>query len=133
MKDSKIIQEETSQINKNLPECVSFENARPKLNDSNKAILEFIKIKLEKKEPIRRADVTDLYVRTLFPNLTKKNLFEEKTYCRWTEKTTYRSWTFEQQKERFAIKNKALMWFKNNLATVILKGRLIVLPIIEIE
>ena len=137
-------------IKENYNTIVSFEKYTPKITDSNKIILSFLKDSYKNKSIIKKEDVYNLYCIWKFGkgDMTNKKKFyygyyDELIYHnlitgeKRTKKTHGRIYTKEfMSKEEYINKynNKAsmLLWFKNNLGSVILKGKLVVLPIIEI-
>jgi hypothetical protein len=97
-----------------------------------KLVVGLIKECVEQKKPITREDIIKIY--TEFYIKTGKK-FKEYEWLGWTN-TPQERW-FEVDRDRFSkhwkTSNNAKQWFKNNLAAAIIAGKLLVIPVIEIE
>lgn len=89
---------------------------------------------VKEKRPITRESIIRLFLHSKYPKSTKANLFvEEYTIYRPIYKKVNNSYTLEEMENRSEIKAKAVAWYKTNLGSVIVKGKLIILPIIDVE
>lgn len=131
----------TELIKENHTEIVSFDSYKPKLTDANKLILKFLKDAYENKTIISKDDICELYIKWKFQNPNKIPHYKDNWGNYWSEyhKSHIRSnkriltyITKEVWLNKWGNKTKCVQWFKNNLGAVILKGKLVVLPIIEI-
>ncbi len=136
--------------NNTTTEIVSFESYKPKVTDANKIILNFLRDSYANKKVINKGDIFNLYCLWKFGEgeMTNKKKYTYGYYdCLYYhdtntgEKRTKRVhgriygkdfMTKEEYINTYGNKPKMLTWFKINLGAVILKGRLVVLPIIEI-
>ena len=128
--------QDISNSNNNLS-VVSFAESKPKLTSANKLILALLKEACENKSVITRDNIFNLYWIWKFGDVEKiKKTSREGTYSRLLDKWTYAwietEYTKKQYFNLYTIKPQALEWFKKNLGAVILKGRLVVLPVIDI-
>lgn len=141
--ENKIIKNSTTQI-------ISFDSYKPKITDANKLILEFLKSSYENKKIICKNDIYNIYCFWKFGEgkMTNKRKYTYDYYDQifyhdtsTGEKRTKKVYgkiysneimTKEEYINSFGNKTKSIGWFKNNLGAVILKGKLVVLPVIEI-
>jgi hypothetical protein len=106
--------------------AASFERKLNKITDGQKRILNLLNENIKSGEPITMNQIIDIYFQTVSDNgdtiRIRYNLgWEQKTYCKYADKNDPE------------IRIKAINWFKNNLGSCIIKGRLLAIPIIEIE
>lgn len=131
-----------TEISKQLTEVVSFEAQKPKITSSNKHILNLLKISLETKRVICREDIYNVYIDWRFGKGALVPFWQSEFKWVYVDYLQRQEWRDQGKKvylprmewiEKRNYKACAIAWFKNNLGAVILKGKLIVLPIIEIE
>ncbi len=119
---------ELEQTNTLLP-AVSFATEGPKITYAQHKIIEFIKEKIQAKEPITRYDILILYCETYTQNKDRTI----RLYCWYKNEFGWHNKVpFIHAITTYEIKNKAIGWFKTNLGSAIVKGKLMVIPIIEI-
>jgi hypothetical protein len=137
-------------VKENTTEIVSFEQYKPKITDANKIILKFLKESYENKKIINKEDIFDLYCLWKFG---KGKMTNKKKYtCGYYDQLYYHDTVTGEKRfkrihgriygkdfmskedyiNQYGNKPKMILWFKNNLGAVILKGKLVVLPIIEV-
>lgn len=98
------------------------------LSKSELAIYELMTKRISEKQPITTDDIMDTYFDTIS--------VDNKILIRWNLGSyMYGGKTGHAYLERgdSRLKQKALTWFKQNLAGCIIKGKLLVIPIIEID
>ncbi len=109
---------------------VSFINSSDKNTFQIELILRLIMKSINNKKPITVFDIQDIYTdycikakrhRTNYAN----RFINGKWEC-------YAFQTREDWQEYYCTTTRAVVWFKSNLGAAILKGKLIVIPIIEI-
>lgn len=77
--------------------------------------------------PIDREDIIKAYIECMYGN--------SKTYCK-AERMLNGDYTYkhlEISHQDPYIRIKSIAWFKNNLATCIIKGKVLAVPIIDID
>lgn len=97
----------------------SFDATDRKLTTGQKMLIELLSQKIKDKQPIKQRDIVDLY----FKIFSKDGV--------WI--TVYFYFKHDVDKNNYYAKAKALSWFKSNLGSCIIKGKLLAIPIIEIE
>lgn len=106
---------------------VSFEQKKDNLRDVEKALLNLLKDSLEKNSPITREVILDFYI---------KNMKGSETYTRnwkWNRETfKYGNTETRKWRDDWNIKSIAIQWFKSNLGGIIIKGKILIIPVIEI-
>lgn len=93
-----------------------------KLTNGQKKLLSLLHEKINSSQVIERDDIVQLYIDAM---------------CRNSQKM---KWNYELQrkipkevtKDTWWIRTEALSWFKSNLGACIIKGKLLVIPIIDI-
>lgn len=97
-------------------------------------IIKLITYSIDNNAPITKADIINAYAEYV---LMRDRKLIKKIFVRFTEHYHSVYTTIEVNKEEFAklyrTKIAARTWFKSNLAGAIIKGRLLVIPIIDIE
>ena len=100
---------------------VSIESSGRKLTDGQIALLALMKQKIEDGETITKAEIKDIY----------------NTHVRTTEggrwwSDTNNDWVYWEHSD-YEVNLKSQQWFRLNLGSLILKAKLVVIPLIEIE
>lgn len=88
-------------------------------------LLKLLKDKMEAGQPITRDDISETYIKTC----SKDGVTIRIRYNLHFGKTN----AIQADKSHPIVKQRALAWFKLNLGAAIIKGKLLVIPIIEIE
>lgn len=107
-------------------------------------VIQLIKESVEQQRPITKEDIIRIYIdwrlttRNSTLSLEKFSHTEPKYNEYWKKIMDYSVYKyFEVSREEYAknykTANLARAWFKNNLASAIIKGKLLVIPIIDIE
>jgi hypothetical protein len=116
--------------------AVSFEN-RNRDTPQIKLIVNLIKRFATEQRPITAKDIIDTYMtwRTEYKNYNK---FYKSQYVGYDSlsgrcKYLHTEISAEEYKEGYEVKALSKTWFKNNLAAAIIKGRLMVLPLIDLD
>lgn len=107
-----------------------LETTRNTLTPSQQAIMELLTKSINEKRPVSREAIVDAYTTTLHPSGETTIRYE--TY-NWEQRKYEKVAKKVVVKEDWRTAQKAISWFKNNLATCIIKGRILILPVIEIE
>ncbi len=104
--------------------AISFEKSK-ELTSGQKALMKLIIAKAEAQEMLTRDEILKLYLSTA-----------KRYYSSWSlgstgraryQAVTTRELTYD---DKWAT-SQAMQWFKNNLATCIIKGKILAIPIIE--
>lgn len=106
--------------------AVSFTEERNKLSRSQDIIFELLTDKLSKKEPINRDDIIDAY----FKAVSKDGKTIRVRSCLYS--TQFFQCLFVDRSHPEA-KKRAITWFKDNLGGCILKGKMLIIPVINIK
>lgn len=98
-------------------------------------IIDLIKLSIENNKPITQDEIIEAYVTW---KEAKDGILIEKTYLHHNPGSYHISWekkeiTRNEFAALWATKIQARTWFKSNLTGAIIKGKLLVIPIIEIE
>lgn len=115
---------------------VSFSDRREvKMTDPQKALVAFLKNKANSNEMITRADILDFYITHVRGGEYFK-IYGQKPHPdpRYTHTIyDFSNWTWGKWRDQYNISSCAVTWFKNNLGSCILKGKLLAIPVIEID
>jgi hypothetical protein len=116
-------------------------NSKPASFDSNSittqgqfALVNFLKTKVEKGEIITRDDIVDFYIANVKGSEYYK-VYGLKPHSNPEYRHSvidYDNYSVKKWRDKYNIKTTALMWFRNNLGSCILKGKLLAIPVIEI-
>lgn len=123
--------------------AVSF-SGRNNTTPQIKLVIDLIKESIASNNPITKEDIIRIYIdwrlttRNSILSLEKFSHTEAKYNEYWKKITDHSVYKyFEVSREEYAkhwgTANLARGWFKNNLASAIIKGKLLVIPIIDIE
>lgn len=107
---------------------VNFDNSFNDLTKGQTLLLQLLVNKLETKTPITKEDIETCYIQSVSNNGIKKIFTLESNGIGGYH---YRNIDTDL-KTHWATKSKSLQWFKMNLGSCILKGKLLVIPVIEI-
>lgn len=89
---------------------------------------------IKEKKAITRESIIRLYLQSKYPKSFKENKFVlNETVYNPVYKHLNAVYTIEQIEQKADVKAKAVAWYKTNLGAVIVKGKLIILPIIDVE
>lgn len=104
------------------------------LTSAQKALLKLLQTKLTKKEVITKEDILTLYLLEVKGSETyRKYGTKPHPNPEYTHRITdYDNYTTHKWREVYGIQNTAVNWFKNNLGSCIIKGKLLVIPVIEL-
>lgn len=114
-------------------ECnaVSFEG-KTAHTPATKLVVELIANRVKEQQPITSDDIINLYID--WKITTKQEL---RTYVWYgynnIPREAYISVGVDEYRKYYRVKNLSRAWFKNNLANAIIRGKLLVIPIIEID
>lgn len=115
-----------NEIQKNIT-GVSIDIGRNALTDGQKNILEMMQKHLSEKRPITRDDILNCWIKTAAP------LGFLREYDYKNIDGTYKYIPVDRPvRECYGINSKSLQWFKVNIGTCIVKGKILAIPIIEI-
>lgn len=120
---------QVSKISNAVPS--SFESPSIRLTPQQSQLLIFLKDKVHSNSQITRDDILDFYLKNVKKSSGYKKHLQRYNHAlgiwEYTGETEIRLW-----KNEWNIKIQAIQWFKNNLGSVILKGKILILPVIEI-
>lgn len=108
-------------------EVASFVDFNNKLTDGQKWLLELLSTRIKEKQPITKEDIIEVYFKTCAKNGTIRYREGLTSRLDWRQVNCMQL----TKEDKFAEK-LAVMWFQNNLGRCITKGKLLVIPIIEI-
>lgn len=122
---------ETAEIAKPIPSLpVSFDGHSPRITKGQKNLLDLITSKLKEQKPITQDDISECYAKTFRNSEGKRYIYD----YGW-ENGQYRSgarWV-DYTKDHWHAKFNSHQWFKLNIGSCILKGKLVVIPVIELS
>lgn len=107
----------------------SFENNKP-LSYGQKNLLKLLTDKINNKEVVTKEDIVECYWEAVCDNDGKIIRWEDRYVGLPDQK--WKQIPIEYNKNSYKIKSAAMQWFKTNLGNCILKGKLLVIPVIEI-
>ncbi len=93
------------------------------LTFGQKKLLKLLNDKIKSQEVIYSEDIQRLYMEVNCPDGTYKGM-DYRTGCHVTKEAKFGSWH---------IKSYSMQWFRNNLGSCILKGKLLAIPVIQID
>ncbi len=111
----------------------SFNVGKDTLTPAQTALLKLMQEKIEAKIPIDSEDIVNIYIKEIKKKETYrqyKYLYFDNKYGSIYSQTEYEIRTY---RDDWDIKVISRQWFKLNIGSVIIKGRLLVVPIIEID
>ncbi len=114
--------------------AVSFESASHKLTDAQKALLKLLSEKLKKKEILDRDEILEFYLKHIKKDETYQERVTRYGYDARGNHTEYYTGEVKilKWRDHSDIRAVSTAWFKTNLGSVILKGKLFIIPVIEI-
>ena len=102
-----------------------FELGKTKLTDGQLALLVLIKKSVENKKPIEESEICELY---------EKHILGTREYQASRYNFDTEEWYLVPSLyQDYEIKIKAKQWLKLNLGALIIKAKLVVIPIIDID
>lgn len=111
--------------------AVGFDNSFKGLAKGQANIMQMLTEHLKENKPITREDIAECYAKTTAPtgykimrNYRRNTITDQYEY--FTEKIKY-------DKDHWQAKWYSINWFKSNLGACILKGKLLAIPVIEIN
>lgn len=116
------------ELSKNI-QAASFNNGVKRYNQTA-LIVKMISDKIKEGTQIRRQDIVECYLENFFPGGkgVKLGWNGDGWRTQYCTKEIYIKYGVQNQ-----LESKALNWFMTNLGAAIIKGRLLVIPIIDIE
>lgn len=118
--------------------AVSF-SANNRITPQIKLVIALIKQSIERNKPISKEDIINTYCdyREMHPYAPHRRLpifyKEEWKYSNNSRIVSYKEISRAEYATTYTARLNAMQWFKGNLAAAIIKGKLLVIPIIEIE
>lgn len=103
--------------------------AKPRNKPQVQLVIDLIKNKIQANEKIGLEDIIDIYTEWRIKCTRSKLTLQLFVYPTW-RLVDHSSEGFKQQP---SVKVLAQQWFKNNLAAAIINGKLLVIPVIDIE
>ena len=105
---------------------VSFDNGGRGLTKGQQMLLNLLSEKLKNNEPITKEDVTDLYINVQCPKRRayRYGQLPDGTWGMMEKDIDNTDWT---------MRYSSRQWFKNNLGSCIVKGKLLAIPVIDIS
>jgi hypothetical protein len=92
-------------------------------------VINLIKRKIKDEQPIQSEDIIDTYTYWRINHSRSKLTLSTFIPPSWR----IVEYSAEDFKKQHSVKALSLQWFKNNLASAIIDGKLLVIPIIDIE
>lgn len=114
-------------LTKEPVKAISFSHTKKKLTDGELALLALMKKKIEQSESIRPDEVKAIYLQRvqLHAKMYDSHLRYDRENSEWV--SGQRDYTEDE------ITQKANQWFKSCLGNLILKEKLVVIPVIDID
>lgn len=104
---------------------VSFSGKEKELSVGQQLLLELLKQRIIECSPITISDIVDVYFKTVSKDgdtvRVRGNLSYTSFYCHKVDKNNQ------------TARSRAVQWFKQNLGACIIKGKLLVVPIIDMD
>lgn len=121
---------EVSKISELKP--ASFEG-KDRLTREQRKLLELLKEKIHSNLPITRNDILEFYITNIKKSPTYKNYARKWDAQYRGYSTDFNDYDIRFWKDKYGIMTLALQWFKNNLGAVIIKGKVLIIPVIELN
>lgn len=105
-----------------------------KLTQNQSNLLTFLKSRIVHNKPITRKCILNFYI-----SYVKGSEFYASPIYDYVERNGEKIWAWTGKnkdarwRDEWNIENQAITWFSSNLGKCILKGKIIALPVIEIE
>ena len=109
---------------------INFDNSQVKMTKGQKNLLKMLSNALETNTPISREDIFNCWAKQ-YPN--KQSIREVSKFDWENNKWVYNHVKYKIEWENGYDKTTSMAWFKNNLGSCILKGKLLAIPVINIE
>ena len=106
---------------------VPFEAPNIKLTEAQIQLLIFLKERIKSNLPINKDDILEFYLKYV-----KKKEGENEAKQKWNGTEWYYVTVYTTFRSKWNIKTQAINWFKNNLGAVIIKGKILIIPTIEL-
>ena len=108
---------------------VRFDDRIVALTPGQKNIIDLITYHLKRKSDIQNDDILECYIKSVSDNGKQRKVgLQEKN-----GKKQYGEYTITLTKYSQGINQKARQWYKANLGKCVIKGRLLVIPVINFE
>lgn len=104
---------------------VSFDKGFIGLTYGQRVLLEMLTRHLSEQKAITRENIEDCWIKAVAPTDGNKKM--------WIYTDNGYEHKLVHLKSHYDTQSRALQWFKLNIGSVILKGKLLVIPVIEIE
>ena len=111
-----------------MPASFGVRGDRSKLQTT--CIVNLLKTGINDCRVISRSDIVDCYVDYKFHNI---EVLEMREWDCWQKKEVLNRYTRETFRKQKCYEPTVIAWFKNNLGSAILKGRILAIPVIELE
>lgn len=108
-------------------------SAKKRYDLQTNLVIKLLQKSIEAKSPVTLNDIIDCYLDFVFRNGSS---VERSSYrvTNWQERDRRQYFTREELKaKKWYIEDESLNWFKKNLGAAIIKGKILAIPIIEIE
>lgn len=117
----------------NTTQAVSFSGIKDRLTLGQKNLIKLFVEKLKAQQPITKFDITKCYIDSLYPqrHVRKWNNYSDYDSVLKQWSGGYYIDVADENKEHWQM--AAMQWFKLNIGSCIIKGKIIAIPIIEIE
>jgi hypothetical protein len=111
---------------------VPFATAKPRMTERQVALLALLNKGITEKRPVTREEIINFYVEWSYPD---GQIWENYVESNPTGGYHYkrRKVPLDLYRHRYTINPAAIQWFKSNLGACILKGKLLAIPVIEID
>lgn len=103
-----------------------FDSSFSRLTHGQKLLLDLIMKHIESNTPITRDDIGEVYGQAM--GVKELHDYGRDENGQWG----YRRMQIDVRQDKYRKKWRSLQWFKNNIGACILKGKLIVIPAIEL-
>jgi len=109
--------------------AVSFNAFEKPLTKGQKMLLQLLIERQRAGEPVTKEDIKETYLNALYPN----RMYEGRVY-KYDPSTNTGRWVYEMidRSTEYGTQSRAGAWFKMNLASCIIKGKIIAIPVIDL-
>jgi len=109
--------------------AVTFHKSANDLTNGQKVIMDMLTWHMNEKLPVTKKHIVDAFVKTKYPNGKMSRAKYE-----WRDNGYYFTGTEEiDVYDNWMLTYNAMEWFKRNIGSCIVKGKIVAIPLIEIE
>lgn len=103
---------------------VPFDGSLSSLTVGQRNLLALLSEHLKNGQPITRDDIAECYIKSIAPNGKRTWVYKD---------GRYQHVHVFFKKDMWSVRTKSIMWFKQNLGSCIIKGKILAIPVIDVK